>query len=126
MKLIPLALVGLGGAVGSIARFLVGTAVQVRVGDRWPLGTFVVNVSGCFLIGFFLTLTTERYVAHEHWRYLIPIGFIGGYTTFSSYQMETLRLVQIGGWLRALSYVVASTVAGFAAVALAAAVARRL
>jgi CrcB protein len=111
-----LALVGLGGAIGAIARYFVGTVIANRFGTSWPYGTFVINITGCFLIGFFLTYTTERVTVHEAWRFLFPIGFVGAYTTFSTYEYETLRLVESGAWLRALSYVLLSTVVGFAAV----------
>jgi CrcB protein len=116
VKPLAVALVGLGGAVGAIARFLVGNAVASLVGFGWPWGTFVINVSGCFFIGLFLTLTTERFAVNEAWRYLVPIGFIGGYTTFSTYEYETLRLIEQGAAVRAASYELASTGAGLFAV----------
>ncbi len=125
MKLVPVLLVGIGGFLGSIARYLVGTLVAHRYGSAWPYGTFFINITGCFLIGFFMTLTAERLVVHESWRYLFPIGFVGAYTTFSTYEYETLKLVHSGAWGRAVSYVVASTVVGFAAMWLAVACARR-
>jgi CrcB protein len=112
-------LVGIGGFFGAIARFLVGNWVSDRWGTAWPHGTFLINVSGCFLIGFFVTLTSERVTVAEGWRYLFPIGFVGAYTTFSTYEYETVRLVQSGAWGRALAYVVSSTVTGFVAVLLA-------
>jgi CrcB protein len=126
MKLSALMLVGLGGFLGAIARFVVGTLIAGRWGTSWPWGTFVINVSGCFMIAFFVTLTSERIAIHEGWRYLFPIGFVGAYTTFSTYEFETLRLLEGGAWTRAASYVVASTVAGLAAVYCAAWLARRL
>lgn len=126
MKLAPLFLVGAGGALGSIARFLVGNFINARWGTAWPWGTFVINVSGCFAIAFFLTLTTERVTVAEGWRYLFPVGFVGAYTTFSTYEYETLSLTVHGAWARALGYVIASTLVGFAAVAFASWVARRL
>jgi len=118
-------LVGVGGFLGAIARYLVGVAVTARLGSGWPLGTFLINVTGCFLIAFFLTLTTERVTIHEGWRYFFPIGFVGAYTTFSTYEYETVRLVQSGAWAKALSYVLLSTVAGYAAVVLGFVAARR-
>jgi CrcB protein len=121
----PIVLVGAGGALGAIARWAVGTFAVSRWGNAWPWGTFLINVSGCFFIGFFLTLTSERVIIHEGWRYLFPVGFVGAYTTFSTYEYELFTMVQGGAWLRALSYLVSSTVVGFAAVLLAAWVARR-
>ena len=120
-----LLLVGCGGFLGAIARYLVGTLIAGRLGTTWPFGTFVINVTGCFVIGFFLTLTSERIVVHEAWRFLFPIGFVGAYTTFSTYGYETVRLMEAGAWARAFSYVALSTVVGFAAVFLSMWLARR-
>jgi CrcB protein len=125
VKPTAIALVALGGALGSVARYLVGLGITTRWGSGWPYGTFVINITGSFAIGFFLTLTTERVVIDEGWRFLFPIGFVGAYTTFSTFEYETLRLIEGGAWGRAASYVLGSTVAGFAAVWLAAALARR-
>ena len=121
-----LVLVGVGGFLGAIARYAVSQALQGLLGARWPLGTFVINVTGCFAIGFVLTLIGERVLAHDAWRYLVPIGFIGAYTTFSTYAWEATQLVDEGAWLRAGAYVVLSSAAGFAAVWAASAAARRL
>jgi CrcB protein len=125
MKLGALMLVGLGGFFGAIARFVVGTLVANRWGTSWPYGTFLINVTGCFVIAFFLTLTSERITVPEGWKYLFPVGFVGAYTTFSTYEYETMRLIETGAWARAVSYVVLSTLAGLAAVFLAAWAARR-
>jgi CrcB protein len=125
VKLSALLLVGLGGFFGAIARFVVGTVIAGRWGTSWPFGTFVINISGCFMIAFFVTLTSERVTVNESWRYLFPIGFVGAYTTFSTYEFETMRLIEGGAWLRAASYVLLSTVVGLAAVFCAAWVARR-
>jgi CrcB protein len=116
MRLAALLLVGIGGFVGAIARYLVGSLIAVRWGASWPYGTFIINMTGCFMIGFFLTLTSEKIAVHEAWRFLFPIGFIGAYTTFSTYEYETVRLVESGAWARAASYVLLSTIVGFASV----------
>lgn len=116
MKLNAIFLVGLGGFLGAIARYAVGSAVAARWGTSWPIGTFLINISGCFAIAFFLTLTTERVVVDEGWRFFFPTGFVGAYTTFSTFEYETVRLVQDGAWKRALAYVVLSVVVGFFAV----------
>lgn len=125
MKLNAILLVGLGGFLGAISRYLVGTAVAARWGTSWPYGTFIINITGCFAIAFFLTLTTERLVLHEGWRFFFPTGFVGAYTTFSTFEYETMRLVQDGAWKRALSYVMLSVLVGFLAVIGAAWTARR-
>lgn len=116
----------LGGALGAVSRYVLGTMVSARLGTAWPWGTFVINVSGCFLIGFFLAYVAARSGISENWRYLFPVGFVGGYTTFSSYAWETVALVEQGAWLRATTYVLASTLLGIAAVGLAIVIARRV
>jgi CrcB protein len=106
----------LGGGAGSLARYLAGTAIMSRFGGRFPLGTLIVNVSGSFVIGLLMTLFTERWQPHPHWRLLLVVGFLGGYTTFSSFEYETYQAVQEGGqWIGALN-VVASVLCGYFAV----------
>ena len=118
--------VGVGGFFGAIARYLVALAVARRLGTAWPYGTFVINMTGCFAIGFFVTWTSEKVAVHDAWRLLFPIGFVGAYTTFSTYELETARLIADGAWARAASYVLLSTLVGFASVVAAMALARRL
>lgn len=108
-------LIALGGAVGAIARYAVALWIQQRTTSSFPFGTFVVNVSGCFVMGIVMTLLTERLTVSANWRFLIPVGFIGAYTTFSSFELETFRAIEQGNWLTAFSYVVTSLVFGFAA-----------
>ena len=107
--------VGFGGFIGAIARYLLGTYIGGRYGLRFPYGTFVINITGCFLVGFVLALLS-RTTASTYWRYLIPIGFIGAYTTFSTFEYETLRAVQDGQVLIGLFNIGLSVVAGFIAV----------
>lgn len=109
-------MVGVGGGLGSILRFWLGSYVGERMGTRFPYGTFVINVTGSFLIGVVFAVLTARTNWSPNWRYLIPIGFIGGYTTFSSFEFETLRTVQDGQFGLALLYVAASVCVGFLAV----------
>lgn len=109
-------MVGIGGALGSILRFWLGSLIGSRMGTRFPYGTFVINVTGSFLIGFVFALLTARTQWSVNWRYLIPIGFIGGYTTFSSFEFETLRTIQDGQIGIGLLYVGLSVVLGFFAV----------
>jgi fluoride exporter len=119
-----LILVGIGGFLGAIARYVVGVKIARRYGTSWPFGTFVINVTGCLMIAFFLTLTTERITVNPAWRFLFPIGFVGAYTTFSTFEYETLKLIEEGAWRRAVSYVGLSTLVGFGAVWFATLVAR--
>jgi CrcB protein len=118
-QLMPYLLVGIGGFLGANARFIVGTWVASAFGTRVPLGTFVVNVSGCFLIGVLGTVIVERLVARpEHVQYLLAIGFLGAYTTFSSFAWENHVLLLDGRWLTAALYMALSVFAGLVAVQL--------
>src|SRR5450432_1250268 len=108
--------VGIGGFAGSIARYALGVWIYDRLGTRFPYGTFVINITGCFLIGVILTVLDSRIGVPPAWRLAIPIGFIGAYTTFSTFELETLRAAQ-GGWpVVALLNVGLSVVVGYAAV----------
>jgi CrcB protein len=109
-------MVGIGGALGSVLRFWVGGYVGDRMGVRFPYGTFLINCTGSFLIGFVVTLLAERTHWSANWRYLIPIGFIGGYTTFSAFELETFRSLQDGEILIAGLNVALSVVIGFVSV----------
>ncbi len=107
--------VGAGGFVGAIARFIVSSWIGRQWGWSFPLGTFAVNVSGCFLIGLLMSLLSDRFMVDPRWRLFLAIGFLGGYTTFSTFAYETGRLLQENGWMLAAINVVLSVFAGFAA-----------
>jgi fluoride exporter len=109
-------LVGIGGCLGSILRFWLGSYIGGKMGARFPYGTLVINITGSFLIGLIFALLTVRTNWGPNWRYLILIGFIGGYTTFSSFEYETLRMIQDGQIGLGLLYVATSVVIGFVAV----------
>jgi fluoride exporter len=114
--LLKYVMVGVGGALGSILRFWLGTYIGGRMGTRFPYGTFVINVTGSFLIGLVFAFLTAKTNWSPNWRYLVPIGFIGGYTTFSSFEYETLRTIQDGQIGIGILYVGLSIVLGFFAV----------
>jgi fluoride exporter len=109
-------MVGLGGCLGSILRFWLGSYIGSRMGTRFPYGTFVINITGSFLIGLVFALFATKTHWSPYWQYLLPIGFIGGYTTFSSFEFEALRMVQDGQIGVGILYVVLSVIVGFAAV----------
>ena len=109
-------MVGVGGGLGSILRFWLGSYIGGRMGTRFPYGTFVINVTGSFIVGLAFALLTAKTQWSPNWRYLIPIGFIGGYTTFSSFEFETLRAMQDGQVGTGLLYVGLSVCVGFVAV----------
>jgi CrcB protein len=114
-----------GGGVGALARFIVGTAIVARLGGRFPYGTVFINLTGSFLIGFAMTFLTERSDLSPNWRFLLVVGFLGGYTTFSSFEWETLNLLKDGSrWLGFLNGF-GSLIVGYAAVWLGAIVAGR-
>lgn len=102
--------VGIGSAIGGVARFWISGFVASRYGESFPFGTLVVNVTGSFLIGLFAALSEPegRWFLNPTMRELLMIGFCGGYTTFSSFSLQTLTLLQNGEWLRAGANALAS------------------
>lgn len=110
-------LVALGGSLGALARYGVATAVTKRVGPGFPYATLLINITGCAIIGFFLAAVNGRWSGiNAGWTYLVPIGFVGAYTTFSTYEYEMANLVENGAWTKLGVYFVLSNVVGFAAV----------
>jgi fluoride exporter len=107
--------IAVGGALGSIARYWVGSTVAGRLGTRFPYGTFVINMTACLVIGFALTFLGRRVELNPTWRYLIPVGFVGAYSTFSTYEWETLGLIRNGMFSAGAVYALGSLVLGLAA-----------
>ena len=105
MKLIAIAL---GGAAGSVLRFWLSTVIQTRFAANFPLGTLSVNAIGALLIGLLLVIIQQRFQGNEILRGLIIIGFLGGFTTFSTFSLETLQLLHSGFWHKALLNIVSS------------------
>ncbi|HTR82451.1 MAG TPA: fluoride efflux transporter CrcB [Bacteroidota bacterium] len=94
-------LVFIGGGVGATARYWAAGTVQKWVGSGFPYGTFVVNVLGCFIIGFLMAAFEERFVVTPSLRIFLTIGILGGFTTFSSFSFETISLVRDSEFLLA-------------------------
>ena len=111
-------LIALGGALGSVARYWLSGVIGSHYGETFPWGTFWANVTGCILIGFLATfaLPGGRWLASSETRGFLIYGFCGGYTTFSSFSLQTLNLLREGDWLRAGGYVVGSVVVCLAGV----------
>jgi len=105
-------LVALGGAIGSAARYLVSGWFAGQFGSAFPYGTFVINVTGSFIIGLFLAFAQERVSLSPYWRLFFAVGVVGGYTTFSTFEYEFVRLLQEGDMLLGASYMVGSVVLG--------------
>ncbi len=114
-----------GGALGGLARALLDT-VAAPDPTRWPWPTFTVNIAGTFLLGYFITRLLERLPVTSYRRPLLGTGLCGGLTTFSTMQVETLRMVEHGRLALALGYVAASIVLGLLAVHVATALVRRV
>lgn len=105
-------LVTTGGALGTAARYVLSGAVANTFGETFPWGTLIVNITGCFIIGFFFTLTAPdgRLFVSGQTRQFVMTGFCGGYTTFSSFSLQTLNLMRDGEWLSAGGNIAGSVV----------------
>jgi len=113
----PYLLVGLGGFVGANARFIVARLVGAAFDTRFPLGTFVINISGSFLLGVLGTIVAQKVMPNsEAMRLALGVGFLGAFTTFSTFEFETHALVEDGSWLPATVNMFASLFVGFVAV----------
>jgi CrcB protein len=118
--------VALGSAIGGVARYLVGGWVQQRSGTTFPVQTLLINVSGSFLLGLVQRYALETTALSPEVRTMLTIGVLGGYTTFSTFSYETLRLVEDGDWRWASAYILLSVVLSVAAALLGVAAAREL
>ena len=108
-------MIALGGALGAIARYQVALSIQSRIPSAFPWGTFVVNMTGCFIMGAVTTLLSQKIGINENWRYLVPVGFVGAYTTFSTFELETFRAMTQGTAFVGGANVVASVLVGYVA-----------
>jgi fluoride exporter len=108
-------LIGVGGFLGANARYLVAGWITERLGIAFPYGTLIINVSGSFILGFFLESISDRLFLHPNWRLFFAIGFLGAYTTFSTFSFESLVLLQEGSYFLASANMVGSVVLGLIA-----------
>jgi fluoride exporter len=113
-----------GAGLGGLARYVAGTWIQAKYGGRFPVGTFVINITGAFLIGVLMTLLTQRFHPHPNWRLFLVVGILGGYTTFSSFEYETYQAVRDGERWLGLLYVAGSVMLGYLGVWLGSVLAR--
>jgi CrcB protein len=112
---VQLILIALGGAVGSVSRYMLSTAVQRLTSPLFPYGTFAVNVLGCLVFGLILGAARNRTVIGPSERAFLLIGILGGFTTFSSFTYETFSLVQNGEMVRAAANAAGQVVVGLVA-----------
>lgn len=110
------ALIFIGAGIGGVLRYWISNGAYLILGRSFPYGTLLVNVSGCFLTGLLFVLTLERIDgAGSHLRALLLIGLLGGYTTFSSFSIETINLFENGNWTGGITNILLSTIACVAA-----------
>ncbi|POP52545.1 fluoride efflux transporter CrcB [Zhongshania marina] len=102
-------LIALGGACGALSRYGIGRAVNIYLAQiHWPLGTFAVNIAGSFTIGAIYVLITEKSSLHADWRYVLMVGFLGAFTTFSTFSLESVAMLEAGKIAMAMLYMVAT------------------
>src|ERR1700691_3919794 len=116
LKLQKYFLIAIGGALGSVMRYLVGSMVANRMGTRFYYGTFVVNMTACLIVGFSLTLLERRAGINTAWLFLIAVGFVGAYSTFSTFEWEAFTTLQTGAFLLTAVYVMLSFLLGLVGV----------
>src|SRR5215207_8054651 len=104
--------VGIGGFLGANLRYYLSVWIADRMVSTLPWNTFIINLTGSFVIGLLLTAASQRFMLEPAWRLFLVVGFLGGYTTFSSYTWEGFRLLEDGAWLSATVYLVGSSALG--------------
>ncbi len=109
-----LAAMALAGAAGAVARYGVSIAALRWLGPGFPYGTLIVNLAGCFLLGALTELTLEEGLLPPHWRTIAGTGFLGAFTTFSTFGVETFRAIESGHWGVAAANVLVNVLAGLA------------
>lgn len=95
-------LISIGAILGANLRYWMGIWAAGRLGTAFPYGNFIINLTGSFILGFFMTLAMERLLLDPRWRILVAVGFLGSYTTFSSYTFESMSLMLDNQWLPGL------------------------
>jgi len=110
-----LILVGIGGLFGSVLRYLVAVFFVRQADSPFPYGTFAVNLAGCFIIGVVFALSEKGDLISPEWRILLTTGFCGGFTTFSAFSYESIRMIQDGEILFVSAYIAGSVIIGLAA-----------
>jgi fluoride exporter len=102
--------IALGGASGAVSRYLLANWVHQFWEGKLPVGTLMVNIVGSAAIGVVYVLVVEKEVFHPDWRGVLMVGFLGAFTTFSTFSLETISLMESGHWLHAVAYMLVSTI----------------
>jgi len=110
--------IGIGGAFGAIARYLINISPLANLFQKFPFPTFFINITGSFLIGFCLILLTDKFTVGENLRFAIMVGFLGAFTTFSTFELELFELIREKFFATAFLYLFLSVLVGFIGVAL--------
>ena len=109
-------LVGVGGFIGAVSRYLIQTQLSHRFPGEFPWGTFVVNIVGCLIIGIIYGLAERHKLMTHDMRLFLAVGFCGSFTTFSAFSVENLNMFQVGNYITAGAYISLSIILGLAAV----------
>jgi fluoride exporter len=117
--------VAAGGAIGAVARYLINISPTSNLFGKFPFPTFLINITGSFLIGFLLILLTDKIVVSENFRMALIVGFLGAFTTFSTFEMEIFGLAREREFILAIAYLLLSVTIGFVSVLAGVALARR-
>ncbi len=105
-------LISLGAVLGANLRYWFGIWAGQHWGTQYPIATFIINLTGSLILGFFVTVVTERFLIDPRWRVFFAVGFLGSYTTFSTYTYESMALIMAGNWLSGLFNLIGSAVLG--------------
>lgn len=105
-------LISLGAVLGANLRYWFGAWAGQRLGTQFPIATFIINLAGSLVLGFFITVATERLLIDPRWRVFFAIGFLGSFTTFSTYTYESIMLILAGNWLSGLANLLGSAILG--------------
>lgn len=111
-------LISLGAVLGANLRYWFGVWVGQRLGAQFPYATLIINISGSLILGFFITVISQRFLVDPQWRIFFAIGFLGSFTTFSTYTYESVALLAAGNWLAGMTNLLGSAVLGGAAAVL--------